>query len=265
MSETPGDTPEPGRTPRLPPAYRLVALDSVDSTNAEALRRARDGAEDGTVVWAREQTQGRGRRGRGWTSPPGNLYVSLVLRPEVDMPAAAQLGFVAAVALVEALGSLLPPLVEVALKWPNDLLVNDRKAAGILLESETAPDGGLQALILGLGVNIAQYPDDPESSYPPTSLRAEGAGGELDDAALLEAFGRYFLAWVNRWLDEGFPPVRAAWKARARGMGDSIEVRLPNETLHGTFRDLDTEGRLVLDTGTGAPRRISVGDVFFGR
>lgn len=249
--------------PRLPPAYSLVALDSVDSTNAEALRQARTGAPDGTLVWALEQTAGRGRRGRAWASPRGNLYLSLVLRPEAELATASQLGFAAALALVEALGSLAPPLLEVTVKWPNDVLVNGRKAAGILLESQTAPDGGLEALILGVGVNIEHYPED--TPFPATSLRAEGAGGDITPAMLLEAFARHFQSWVNRWLDDGFGPVRRTWLAWASGLGEAIEVRLPNATRRGRFRDLDAQGQLVLETADGRTERISVGDVFFGR
>jgi BirA family biotin operon repressor/biotin-[acetyl-CoA-carboxylase] ligase len=191
--------------PKLPPAYRLVALETVGSTNDEALRLAAAGAEDGTLVWAREQTAGRGRQGRGWSSPPGNLYLSMVLRPDCAPAEAAQLSFVAGLALGEAFGSIAPPMIEVTYKWPNDLLLNGRKAAGILLESHGNPDGTLDCLILGLGANLQHFPED--TSFPATSLRFEGAT-EVDVVALLEAFGRSFLTWVNRWLDEGAPAAR---------------------------------------------------------
>lgn len=250
----------------LPPAYRLVALDTVGSTNEEAKRLAREGAEDGTLVWAREQTAGRGRGGRGWTSPRGNLYLSLVLRPECPAQRAAELGFVAAIGLGDALASLIPPLVPVNYKWPNDVLVGERKAAGILIETESgvrpAPEAPLEWMVLGMGVNVQHYPEDTE--FPATSLRYEGAG-EVTVEALLEAFGRFFMEWANRWLDDGFPPVAAAWKARALGIGKKIRVRLPNETLRGKFIDLDADGALLLGLEKGAaPRRITAGDVFFG-
>lgn len=250
----------------LPPAYRLVVLDSVGSTNEEAKRLAREGAEDGTLVWAREQTAGRGRGGRGWISPRGNLYLSLVLRPECPAWRAAELGFVAAVGLGDALASLVPPLVPLNYKWPNDVLVGERKAAGILIETESglrpAPDAPLEWMVLGMGVNVQHYPEDIE--FPATSLRYEGAG-EVTVEALLEAFSRFFMDWANRWLDDGFPPVAAAWKARAMGIGKNISVRLPNETLRGKFIDLDANGALLLGLEKGGtPRRITAGDVFFG-
>jgi BirA family biotin operon repressor/biotin-[acetyl-CoA-carboxylase] ligase len=250
-------------TPRLPPAFRLVAQETVDSTNAAARRLAEAGAEDGTVVWARAQTQGRGRRGRDWISPAGNLYASLVLRPETGLQTASQLGFAAALALLEALGRLMPPLAEVTLKWPNDVLLNERKVAGVLLESVVDAGGCMEALILGVGLNVVSAPT--HVSYPVTCLSDEGAGAEVTPEALLEAFAPHFQAWVNRWLDEGFGPLRQAWLARARGLGEPVTVRLPRETLCGTFQDLDAEGALVLRRESGAVQRIHVGDVFFGR
>ena len=247
--------------PKLPPAYRLVALETVGSTNDEASRLAAEGAEDGTLVWAREQTGGRGRQGRSWSSPPGNLYLSLVLRPDCAPAEAAQLGFVAGLALGEAIGSVAPPMIEVTYKWPNDLLLNGRKGAGILLESRSGPDGTLDFLILGIGVNLRHFPED--TSFPATSLHFEGAT-EVEVVALLEAFSRSFMSWVNRWLDDGFAPVRRAWLHHAHGLGEEIEVRLPRETLKGTFKDLDARGVLVLELPDGARREISAGDIYFG-
>lgn len=246
---------------RLPPAYRLVRRDKVDSTNAEAKRLVRDGAEDGTLVWAQEQTKGRGRHGRTWASPPGNLYLSLVLRPDCAPAVAAQLGFVAAIALGDAVGSVAPPMVEVRYKWPNDVLFNQRKGAGILLESSLSPDGTLEWLVLGLGVNVKSHPED--GAFPATSLKYEGAPPSVTVEALLEAFARHFLNWVNRWLEDGFGPVRHAWLNHAQGLGETITVRLEKESFEGTFHDLGPDGTLLLDLPDGSRREIAVGDVFF--
>ena len=247
--------------PTLPPAYRLIALESVDSTNEEAKRRAREGAEDGTLIWALEQTAGKGRSGRTWTSPQGNLYLSMVLRPDCSPAEAAQLSFVAAIGLGDAVGSVAPPMVEVRYKWPNDVLFNDRKGAGILLESQIAADGGLDWLVLGCGVNIRSYPDGGEPAA--TSLHFEGAPARLDSVVVLEAFGRHFLSWVNRWLEDGFEPIRKRWLTHAKGIGEAIEVRLPKETLHGRFADLDDGGALLLELESGERRRIAAGEVYF--
>lgn len=244
---------------RLPPAYRLVSLETVDSTNEEAKRLARQGAEDGTLVWAREQTRGKGRSGRSWVSPPGNLYLSLVLRPDCAPVAASQLGFVAALGAGGGLAEVMPPLIDLRYKWPNDVLLNRRKVAGILLETESAASDRLDWLVLGIGINVAQRP--AETAFPATSLREEG-DLETTVEAVLEAFARHFLSWVNRWLDEGFAPVRAAWRKSAIGIGETIRVRLPNGELDGVFEDIDQDGALLLRQG-GASRRITAGDVFF--
>jgi BirA family biotin operon repressor/biotin-[acetyl-CoA-carboxylase] ligase len=250
------------RVPRLPPAYRLVALETVGSTNEEAKRLAREGAEDGTLVWAREQTAGRGRGGRSWSSPRGNLYLSLVLEPDCSAQEAAQLSFVAALGVGDAIGSVAPAMAELRYKWPNDVLLNDRKVAGILLESELTPEGRPAWLVLGCGVNLAHYPKESETLA--TSLRFEGAPPSLTEIDLLEAFGRHFLTWVNRWLEDGFGPIRKQWLVHAKGLGEPVTVRLPKETLEGAFADLDESGALVLELPGGGQRRITAGDVFFG-
>ena len=250
-----------GGLPRLPPAYRLVALDSVGSTNDEARRLAAEGAEDGTLVWARTQSGGRGRRGRQWQSPEGNLYLSLVLRPQCSLSEAAQLGFVAALGLGDAIGSVAPPLIEVTYKWPNDVLVNGRKAAGILLESQGAEGAACDWLVLGLGVNVASFPEDTE--FPATSLRFEGCPPEVTEVALLEAFGKHFLTWVNRWLEEGFAPIRKGWRNHAQGLGEETRVRLAREEFSGIFKDLDETGALILGQDGGGERRVTAGEVYF--
>ena len=147
-------------TPELPAFYRLLAYEQIDSTNEEAKRLAAAGAPAGTLVWAGEQLAGRGRRGRGWASPPGNLYVSLLLRPACPPAQACQLNFVAAVALAEAVSALLPAGAGVALKWPNDVLVGGAKVSGILLEASAALDRSIDWLVIGAGVNIASHPAD---------------------------------------------------------------------------------------------------------
>jgi BirA family transcriptional regulator, biotin operon repressor / biotin---[acetyl-CoA-carboxylase] ligase len=251
--------------PNLPPGYRLVCHDTIGSTNDEAKRLARGDAATGTLVWALEQTSGRGRRGRPWVSPRGNLYVSLLLRPLCSPERAAQLGFAAALAVSDALASLVPGLAGLALKWPNDVLLGGRKIAGILLESEIAADtasgSGDQRpafLVIGAGVNLAAAPAAAE--FPATSLSAEGYSPP-EPRALLEAYARSFESWERRWRKKGFAPLRTAWLARAAGLGRAIRVRLDNRDLHGRFADLDHGGTLVLETADG-PTLISAGDVF---
>lgn len=246
------------RPVRLPPAYRLVQLSAVDSTMDEARHLAEEGAEDGTLVWAREQTKGRGRQGRDWNSPTGNLYLSLVLRPECEPSEAVQLGFVTALAIGDAIGAVSPP-VNVTYKWPNDVLLNHGKVAGILLETRSRADGGIDHLILGCGINLASAPID--TPYRATCLHNEGAG-QVDEVEMLEAFGRHMLTWTSRWLDNGFAAVRSRWLQHAERKGERIEVRLPSEALSGVFEDIDTNGYLLLMLDDGTRRRISSGDVF---
>lgn len=247
--------------PNLPSLYSLVALETIDSTNAEARRLAEAGAEEGTLVWALEQTAGRGRRGRAWVSPKGNFYASLVLRPEVPLRDAAQLSFVAALAVFDTIGALAPAGLEVAVKWPNDVLITGRKVAGILLESQVAADADAPAdfVILGVGVNLRSFPEDAE--FPASCLADEGAGVLPNE--FLMAFARHFLSWVRQWADQGFEKVRRNWLMRCDQTGREINVRLPNETLTGIFEGLDEQGALLLKTAAGL-RTITAGDVFFG-
>jgi len=246
------------RTPDLPAFYRLVAVEECGSTNDEAKALAQAGAPEGTLVWARRQTGGRGRRGRVWASPEGNLYMTLVLRPRVPPAQAAQVSFVAAVALAEAVGSLIPGAPK--LKWPNDVLVDGAKIAGILLESEPGPGGAIDWVVLGMGVNVAHFP--PGLEYAATSIGAAGSP-HVGVEAVLERFAGSFAVWYNRWQGQGFAPVRAAWLTAAAGLGGPITVRLSGESFKARFADLDGEGALMAETDTGL-RRVTAGDVFFG-
>jgi BirA family biotin operon repressor/biotin-[acetyl-CoA-carboxylase] ligase len=242
----------------LPDGFRLCHYYTVGSTNDEAKALARAGAADGTLICANEQTAGRGRRGRIWRSPPGNLYLSLVLRPDCAPARAAQLGFVAALGLGDALRPFVGTALRLRYKWPNDLLANGEKIAGILLEAETSSREGVDFVVVGVGVNIASAPGDAD--YPATSLRAHGIAA-VTPPVLLEGFVRHFAEWVRRWSEAGFAPVREAWLGGASGLGEPVHVRLDRMTLTGWFRDLDDDGALVLDAAEGS-RRIAAGDVF---
>jgi BirA family biotin operon repressor/biotin-[acetyl-CoA-carboxylase] ligase len=244
--------------PEFPPPFRVVAYETLGSTNDEAKRLARAGAGEGLIVWAKTQNAGRGRRGRVWVSPPGNLYMSLVLRPKCRAAQAAQLGFVAALGLGDTLIALSSPNLDLRYKWPNDLLCSGKKVAGILLETEIIAGDMPDFVVIGIGVNLVSSPRDV--SYPATSLVAEGLFSGTPQT-VIGALTRHFGEWFARWQDEGFAPIRAAWLARASGLGAAIQVRLDQDTLDGRFRDLDGDGALILDTPSGS-RRIAAGDVF---
>jgi BirA family transcriptional regulator, biotin operon repressor / biotin---[acetyl-CoA-carboxylase] ligase len=236
----------------LPAFFALHHFTEIDSTNDEARRRAAAGAPPGLVIWADRQSAGRGRQGRAWQSPSGNLYCSILLRPDKPAVEVAQLSFAAALAVCEA----LPGVRALRCKWPNDVLIGDKKVAGILLESEAA-GGNVAALIIGFGINLGSHPEGTET--PATSLAAVGI--RTTPGAVLGDLCRHFLAWYETWRDQGFAPLRQAWLGRAHGLGSEIRVRCGAFETLGRFVDLDASGALVLET-SGGRRHISAGDVF---
>jgi len=245
--------------PKLPLGYRLLYYDSIGSTNDEAMRLARSGTADRTLVWALEQTAGRGRRGRTWISPRGNLYLSMILRPCCTAARAAELGFVAALGIGAALRALVPRSERVTYKWPNDVMLNGRKIAGVLLETETGAQTLPDFVVVGVGVNLAVSPGRTE--FPATSIFEEGFCPVPPETMLAE-FTHCFESWVTTWQSEGFAAVRAAWLAAAAiRRGEPIHVRAHAHTLSGRFIDIDEGGGLLLDCAEGC-RRIAAGEVF---
>lgn len=243
----------------LPDFFLPVKLDRVASTNAEAVRLADEGAPEGTLVWAEEQTAGRGRRGRPWLSPAGNLYCSLVLRPTCAAGDASQLGFVAGVALARAAEEVLPKNRAVTCKWPNDVLVDARKVAGVLLDGSIAGHGGCDWVVIGMGVNVCWHPDLAETLFPATSLAADGAEN-ADPARFLEILAPILLDGLRQWRELGFAPVRSQWLPRAFGLHQVMNVRLHDKLLNGTFADLDAQGAMLLVCADGA-HAVMAGDV----
>lgn len=227
--------------------FEVRHYESLGSTNDEARRLAAAGAADGTVVHADEQTAGRGRLARRWFSPPGNLYVSIVLRPQLPAARSVELGFVAALAVADAVDALLPSHTRVSLKWPNDVLVRDGKIAGILLEQ----DG--DAIILGIGVNVLHAPEGV--SYKVSTIVGSGGLATVDGTRerLLKALGD----WLGVWQQEGFAPVRAAWLARAHPMGTALSVAVGDRLVTGGFAGIDIDGALLLDMPQGRCRIVA--------
>jgi len=244
--------------PGLPPVYRLVRYDTVGSTNDEAKCLARAGAKEWTLVWALEQTAGRGRQGRAWVSPRGNLYASLILRPDCSIGQTAQLGFVAALAVGDTVSAIFEPFHGLAFKWPNDVLLRGRKVAGILLESESRQGKDPEFVVIGIGINLVSSPTATE--FPATSL-AEQDLGQMSPGEALEEFARHFCTCARRWREDGFAPIRMAWLARAMSLGELIRVRLGSAVLHGRFVDIDQHGALLLESA-GEFRRVAAGEVF---
>lgn len=242
----------------LPDGFILQAHDRLASTNDEAMRLAAAGAPAGHVVTAAEQTRGRGRHGRAWASPRGNLYASVILRPDCAMAVAAQLSLVAGLALGEALARLGPADLDLALKWPNDVLLGGAKTAGVLLEGTTRADGRAAFVVIGTGVNLVSCPAD--MPYPATCLARQGFPTPTPEAVL----GAYLLAlarWLDRWQRAGFGAVRQAWLARAFRLGDEVRLRLERHELRGRFLDVSDAGSLVLEQAGGRRREIAAGEV----
>ncbi|WP_248313205.1 biotin--[acetyl-CoA-carboxylase] ligase [Bosea sp. F3-2] len=239
--------------------YRLIIRDEVGSTMEEA-RRALDQGEPGKLwIVARSQNAGRGRHGRQWGSPPGNLYASLLLSDPCEPVLAPQLGFVVGLALHDAAAKLLGPAASgLKLKWPNDLLLGNAKTSGLLLEGESR--AGRLNVIVGCGVNIASCPSD--TPYPATFLKAVAPQASVEAmlTGLSDAFAQRFAVWAQ---PGGFGPTRAAWLERAAFLGETITIRLPEGPLAGQFVGLDPTGRLELETEAGR-RVIDAGDLFFG-
>jgi BirA family biotin operon repressor/biotin-[acetyl-CoA-carboxylase] ligase len=250
-----------------PPGWRVVHCPVVDSTQAvaRALLEAGEGRpirpDAALVVHGGEQTGGRGRHGRPWTSPPGNLYVTVALPCPEGPRLGVEIGFVAGVALVETLAALGFGS-DARLKWPNDVLLGGAKVAGLLLESATDADG-IGWVLLGMGVNVASAPPAEAVPYPATALNAHPAGaGATPEAVLHPLLGR--LAEVMRqWRGHGFAPVRQAWLRHGHGLGDLIGVRLGAERIVGVFEGLSPDGALMLREPSGVTRTILAGDVFF--
>lgn len=238
----------------------IEVYEELDSTNAEARRRA-DAGEGGPVwITAGRQTAGRGRRGRAWSTEAGNLAATLLTTTDVPAAEAAQLSFVAALAACDLADACLGGGAA-RLKWPNDVLVFGKKAVGILVESGARPDGRLW-LAVGVGVNLAHAPTDTER--PATSFADYMAGPPPKPDAAMEVLASRFEAWRKLWATQGFAPIADGWTARAHGLGERCEARLPNRTLSGVAEGMDPDGALRLRLDDGALERITAGDVFFG-
>jgi BirA family biotin operon repressor/biotin-[acetyl-CoA-carboxylase] ligase len=254
--------------------YRLDAHDSVGSTNALALQHAAAGDSGRLWVVARRQETGRGRRGRPWATPEGNLAATLLLVTNRDLKTAATLGFVAGLALSDALDAVAPGLtVTVApdggsgqgrtrfeLKWPNDVLAGGAKLAGILLES--IPVGNDQAAIaVGIGVNVIAFPEG--LPYPATSLRAMGSNVDAEEVflALSDAWSAQMRLWDE---GRGLAEIRSRWLSRAAGLGSEVAVRIDGKVVRGVFETIDEDCRFVIRNADGELVPITAGDVHFG-
>jgi BirA family biotin operon repressor/biotin-[acetyl-CoA-carboxylase] ligase len=249
--------------------YRLFSFDEIGSTSTEAARAAVAG-DVGDVWYASlKQTAGRGRRGRAWETPSGNLAASLLVVPDCDPAIAATLGFVAGVALNRALSHLIPEAAvrhgvdgakRIALKWPNDVLADGAKLAGILLEAQKRPDGR-HAVVVGFGVNVVSAPEG--LPYPATSLR--GLGTDANAEAIFAALSDSWVDAMDTWNSgRGVAEVLAQWREAAAGIGSEIAVTQDGIVVRGIFEAIDDAGRLIVRANDNSRVTISAGDVHLG-
>ena len=254
--------------------YRLEGHETVGSTNALALAHGRDGDPGRLWVVSKRQESGRGRRGRVWSTPEGNLAATLLLVMNRELRSAATLGFVAGLALSDALDAVAPG-TRVAigpdggtgrnggrfeLKWPNDVLSDGAKLAGILLESSMIGDNKA-AIAIGIGVNVVAHPED--LPYPATSLAALGSTCDAETLflALSDAWSDTLRAWDE---GRGLDIIRRRWLARAAGLGGEVAVQLDGNVIRGIFETIDEDCRFVIRDNRGEIVRIAAGDVHFG-
>ncbi len=233
---------------------RLFAHDTIGSTNADALARGRAGERGPLWITAKSQSAGRGRRGRAWVSEPGNLYASLLLTDPAPPERFPELSFVAALALHDAVAGRVPGLAgRVVLKWPNDLLIDRNKFAGILVEGEGA------GVVIGIGVNCVHHPAGTD--HPATDLAT--AGVRTSPETLFTPLTAAMAARLAQWnRGAGFAAIRADWLARAAGLGKPIRVKSGEGELSGQFESIDETGRLVLRLAGGTMQTVTAGDVF---
>lgn len=237
-------------------------LAEIDSTNAEAARIA-PGLAGPEWILALHQTDARGRRGRAWVNPQGNFSATYVMRPTEPPAQVALRSFVAALALLDAFTGATGRSDGFALKWPNDVLLNGGKVAGILLESSGSA-GQVGHLAIGIGVNLAAAPEINEvetGALRPVSLAAE-TGARVAPQDFLDVLAPAYAKWEQQFITYGFEPIRTAWLARAAKIGAPVTARTGNEDISGTFETMDEAGNLVLSTANGH-RAIPAADVFF--
>jgi BirA family transcriptional regulator, biotin operon repressor / biotin---[acetyl-CoA-carboxylase] ligase len=236
----------------MSPGFAVTMHDVLVSTSDTAKALAAAGAAHGTTVCARRQTAGRGRLGRHWVSPPGNLHASFVLRYDIPPARQAELGFAAALAAADLVDRHLPGGMRARLKWPNDVLVEGAKIAGILLEADAAAPAPW--VVLGIGVNLLHAP--PDLPYPVASLASLGAEAPAPEDALSQLVASLG-AWLAAWEEGGFEALRAAWLRRGPPPGTKLRVTVGGEIREGEFQDLGEDGALVLRTPEATLRLTS--------
>ena len=242
----------------------MLKLETVDSTNAEARRRALAGEPGPLWIWSARQSQGRGRGGREWVSQPGNLFASLLIGLNCPLRVASQLALVAGIVAFDTIAKLIAyeGRSEVLLKWPNDVLLAGEKVAGMLLENVGGTNENRSVVVIGTGINLASHPEN----LPQPAVSLATYGMTVTPADALEALAASTVEWLDRW-GEGacFPTIRRAWLDRAGPTGRPLTVRVGSQEAEGVYGGLDADGALRLLMPGGGEYRVTAGDVFFSR
>jgi BirA family biotin operon repressor/biotin-[acetyl-CoA-carboxylase] ligase len=243
--------------------YRLERVETIGSTSDACIERAKVGEADGLAILARVQTKARGSRGRDWSAPLGNLMLSVLLRPRdaVERAGAGQWALLAGLALVEALAEFDVAPACLTLKWPNDVLRDEAKLAGVLIDAAMTTDGTLDWLVIGVGANLAVAP-------PVEGRRVATLAGHGGTPPTADAVAARFLDRVGYWRDRlgegGFAPIRAAWLDHAHPIGTPVTIRQGDHARAGAFAGLSPDGALLL-LADGETHAISTGDVLMGQ
>lgn len=246
--------------PAVPSAYEMVILDRVDSVVKEAVRRARRGAGEGTLIWAGEQTDARTASGKRWQAPSGNLHCALIIEPDYDKLAAQQLLYIATVSAGTAIADAVSAMTGLRWRWPGKLFVNDLKSGMVQISAPEEKADPYPWLVLGVSINVAEHPPNPEPERF-NSIHASGTP-EATVEELLEGFSRHFLSWINRWAEQGFDPVRRAWTLRADGIGEPATLRIGGKELKGKLMGINERGKAELELDDGTVREISIAEYF---
>ncbi len=231
-------------------------FDSLPSTMDEARTRILQGEEDGTLIIALQQTEGRGRRGRRWESLPGNIYLTYMTYLNIPISRAPQLSLVACVAVGEKLRSFLPPTHHLTYKWPNDLLLNEKKVGGLLLEAVPLSEKKEVGYLIGCGLNLKTQPK--EGRYPATSFQNEGIYLSLEE--VLHGIAKSLQCYILLWQNEGFHPIQTLWMKSAANLDKKISLVLQERIQEGTFKGIDTEGAMILKTPQSLIK-VTVGEI----
>ncbi|AIL65958.1 Bifunctional protein BirA [Rickettsiales bacterium Ac37b] len=243
--------------------YNLLIFDEIDSTSAEARRLIEADVDGEFVIWAKSQTSGKGKVGRYWHSPQGNLYLSMLLKPMIEAQYASQLSYVVALAVGDAIKSFISVDDQVKYKWPNDIFLNGKKCAGILLESGTKVNNNiLDFLIIGIGINVSEYPPNINPNYDATSLQAENIVCELH--TLLDQVMKNFLYWISVWRKDGFNKIGHKWLENSMEFGKVITVSIGQDRVSGIFDKLTDNGCIRLILAGGQECFVSSGEVLYG-